>query len=125
MLQGKSLAEFANSFAFPVIVLNSSLLPVVVNRPAFEKLLHTGEVALDTLGAIVECQHSKKPGGCGRAVHCTGCVLRSTVTQTNDTGEAFTDVPAKLTSSAEDVFYLVSTRKVEGHVLVKLEKPKK
>lgn len=74
------------------------------------------------MGAIVECRNSGEPEECGRAVHCTGCVLRSTISKTNETGEAFVDVPAKLSTDAEDVFYYISTRKVDGHVVVKMSK---
>lgn len=39
-------------------------------------------------GEVIECVHSREPGGCGRTEHCTGCTIRGTVRHTRETGES-------------------------------------
>lgn len=126
MLHGKPLENFADAFPFPVVITDGSIRPVAINRSAYENLTNHQKITdYSTMGIMVECRHSREPGGCGKTVHCTGCVLRDTIAKTNETGEPFTDVPAKLNSAAEEVFYYVSTRKVDNHVLVKMVKAEK
>lgn len=79
------------------------------------------ELASSTLGEVVECENSRLPGGCGKTVHCSGCVLRRTVTDTYNTGRQSSMVPAKLTTERGDVSYMVSAMKVGDCVVVKLD----
>ena len=115
-----SLQRFLNAFDFPVIVLNESLKPVAVNRSG-SSLCKQVE-ADSTIGGVIECAHSRLPGGCGNTVHCSGCVIRNTLNETTKTGRAFSRVPARLTTT-EEVSLLVSTIKTDmSAVLLKLEK---
>ncbi len=121
---GVSLQAFIDKFSFPVLVLNGSLEPVSLNKVAAASTrINLEEIQHFSMGEIVECKHSHSPEGCGRTVHCTGCVLRNSVRETNETGQPFSAVPAKLNTTTTEIQLYVSTMRVDGTVFVKLEKP--
>lgn len=120
---GVSLQSFIDSFPFPVLVMGNSLQPIAINksgtrasdRPAE---IHSGE----TFGNVVECEHSRLPEGCGRTVHCSGCVLRRTLEHTNESGEPEFNVPATISTETQDTAFYISTLKANGQIFVKLDK---
>lgn len=120
--EDRSLQSFIESIPVPIVILNSSLLPMCSNKAGMESFhLLDVELASSTLGEVVECENSRLPGGCGKTVHCSGCVLRRTVTDTYNTGRQSSMVPAKLTTERGDVSYMVSAMKVGDCVVVKLD----
>lgn len=117
-----TLQSFIDSIPVPIVVLNSSLLPMCSNRTGMERFhLVKEEVAHCTLGEVVECENSRLPGGCGKTAHCSACVLRRTVTETYETGRRSAMLPAKLMSESKEIWYYVSTIKVGDCVVVKLD----
>ena len=76
-------------------------------------------------GAVFECANARLPGGCGRTVHCSGCALRRTVTDTFTTGRSHLRVPAYLrrrrNEGAVTVSLLITTEKVGGVVLLRID----
>lgn len=120
---GVPLQTFIDSFDFPVLVLGGSLQPVAVNKSGEEASHRSAQIqAPETLGDIVECEHSRLPEGCGRTVHCSGCVLRKTLEHTNNTGDPASLVPATISTDSSDIRLYISTIKVDGRIFVKLEK---
>lgn len=120
---GVPLQAFIDRFDFPVLVLGSSLQPVAINKPGAEVSHRFAEIQpSETLGNIVECEHSRLPEGCGRTVHCSGCVLRKTIEGTNNTGDPVSMVPATISTDSSEVRLYISTLKVDGRVFVKLER---
>ena len=120
--EDRSLQSFIESIPVPIVILNSSLLPMCSNKAGLESFhLLDVELAGSSLGEIVECENSKLPGGCGKTLHCSSCVLRRTVTETYDTGRQSSMIHAKLTTDRGDVSYMVSAMKVGDCVVVKLD----
>lgn len=118
-----SLQSFINSFSFPIVVVNSSFDPVAINRSAANSSHLSIQLAPDTtLGNVVECKYSHLPEGCGKTVHCSGCVLRRTVEDTHTSGRPAVMVPAAINTSSEEVGFYVSTVKTENRIFVKLDK---
>ena len=76
-------------------------------------------------GDVFECKYAKLPGGCGKTIHCSGCTIRNTVTDTLQTGNSHSQVPATLNTYQQgesvDVEFLISTEKVNNVVFLKVE----
>lgn len=77
-------------------------------------------------GKIFECAHARLPERCSQMIHSSGCTIRFAATKTYTTGRDITSVPALLNgcSSSEVIAadYLISTKLVNGIVLLKIEK---
>ncbi|MDT8070726.1 MAG: hypothetical protein ROO76_21405 [Terriglobia bacterium] len=103
--------------------MGSSLQPIAVNKTAAAVSPAAREIKPDTtLGNVVECRHSREQAGCGKTVHCSGCVLRKTMETTNETGDPAFMVPATISTENEEVTLYVSTIKADGRIFVKLDK---
>ena len=121
--QGVSLQSFIDGFSFPILVLNGNLDVVSLNIAVADSAgLDRQEVQHLSIGEVVECKHSRSPEGCGRTIHCTGCVLRNSVTETNATGLSLTMIPAAVNTATREIQLYVSTIKLDGSVFVKLDK---
>lgn len=120
---GMSLQRFIDNFPFPVLVFGNSLQPVAINRSGTLASPSTVQITpATTIGNLVECEHSHQQEGCGKTIHCSGCVLRKTVEQTNQSGDPAFLVPATISTENSDIRFYVSTLKVDGRVFVKLDK---
>lgn len=121
--EGVSIQTFIDRYPFPVLAVNSSLDPISINNSARDTLGKNLEtVSGYTVGAIVDCDDAKLPGGCGHAVHCLGCAIRRAISETNRTGQPSVDVPARFTVTRQEICYQVSTLKVDDCVIVKLDR---
>jgi hypothetical protein len=117
---GADFQEFIDAFPFPVLVLNELLQPVAVNKNG--AFLRTNVSKQSTIGQVMGCINSKLPEGCGNTAHCSSCVLRKSVTETNETGRPIVKVPATLNKISGESSLLVSTLKTDGStVIMKLE----
>jgi hypothetical protein len=78
-------------------------------------------------GEVFECEYATLPEGCGNTVRCSGCVIRTTVTETFQTGQSQEKVPACLKRTPgnlgekEKIDLLISTEKVRGFVLLRVD----
>ena len=124
--RGRFLQEHLNTIPVPVVVVDSSSSFVTMNTKACEMLgqdLDAPEECL--LGKVFDCVHSRSPEGCGRTVHCVGCVIRRSVVTTFKTGEPQVSVPAtRSISSADDISEAVldiTTVRMGGMVLLRIE----
>lgn len=124
--RGASLHEYLNTVPIPVLLMDDSNAVVSMNAKASETLgkkLDGAEIQF--FGKIFDCAHSRSSEGCGRSIHCSGCVIRRCVTVTFDTGEPQIMVPATLTTASPDdlsaAVLVVTTVKVGGFVLLRLE----
>lgn len=121
------LQHLIDKLEMPVLVVDSDVTVELVNQSAQEALGVSSEEARHRRGGeVFDCLHSHLPGGCGRTIHCTGCVLRRAVARTHETGEPQMRVPATLKKGDPDapssIAFLVTTVKKENVVLVKLDK---
>jgi len=107
---GLSLSEYLDAFTCPVVVVDQHGRTVAVNQPMGELLGRASEELLGLLGGeALECAHARKPGGCGRTVHCRTCAIRNSVTATFQTGEPCVRVPASIVRQEGRVGFFVST----------------
>jgi len=124
--RGASLQQHLDSISMPVLLLDDNNIVVTMNakaRAALGKKLNETETQL--FGRVFDCLHSRSSEGCGRAIHCSGCVIRRCVAATFDTGEPQTAVPAVLNTTSPDqlseAVLAVTTVKVGELVLLRIE----
>ncbi len=126
MLQGYvgiSMKEYLDSLEFPVLLITPDVLVASGNRKALDMLgKETPEICGRAGGDVIECVHSRKPGGCGKQVHCKSCTIRRMVKDTLATGNSHVEVPAYADTSRDAVekrvSFLISTQKVGESVLL-------
>jgi hypothetical protein len=120
---GVPLKEFIESLEAPVVTITDDARVGIANAHA-KKLLgkKIGKITGESPGDVFECEYALLPDGCGQTVHCSGCVIRNTITDTLKTGTAHKDVPAFLNHNepegARKVDMLISTEKKGGVVFL-------
>jgi transcriptional regulator with PAS, ATPase and Fis domain len=123
---GVELEEFLNSLKLPVVVVNGTGTIVTGNDHA-QKLLRKRPAEIQGYqgGEVFECAYARLPEGCGNTMHCSGCTIRRTVTDTYRTGKSFSRVPATLDTGAlqkpERIKLLISTEKIAELVLLRID----
>jgi PAS domain-containing protein len=123
---GTPLREFLETLQVPVVLAADDLVVEGAN-PAAQKVL--GKAEEEMLGRrggdVFDCAHASLPEGCGRTIHCSGCTIRNTVTDTYRNGTPHLRVPSTLTrgeaDSPQSVRLHISTERVGGKVLLKVE----
>jgi hypothetical protein len=89
------LAAFLESLPGAVMALNSDVRVVAGNDRLLAVVGKEQSAALDRLGGeVISCIYAELPGGCGQTVHCVGCSIRTAVTETRETRQPKTRVPA-------------------------------
>ena len=123
---GLDLNTLLDSMGVPVVVVDAAASVKAANRQArafIRKDFPSVENYL--IGDVFECLHAKQPGGCGHTVHCSGCTIRNTVTDTFHTGKSHLKVPSILNRDTPDdcgkVDLLISTEKVAGVVVLRID----
>lgn len=111
----------------PVLVVDGTVgLVVAANDEAAASFGKTVEQMSGQLGGnVMECVNAGEPGGCGAAVHCSGCTIRMLVGNTAVSGEGQDQVPAyQFTVTPAGIrkrYYLVSTEKLGELVLLRID----
>ncbi|HBF34724.1 TPA: hypothetical protein DDW35_09180 [Candidatus Sumerlaeota bacterium] len=123
---GVELRKLLNRLDAPVLVVDRDVCVEMANDQALELLgKNLPEIKDYCGGDVFECVHSREPGGCGRTIHCSGCVIRSVVEDTMKTGRSHTCVPAVLKKRSpddvEECDMLISTQKQLGMVLLRID----
>jgi hypothetical protein len=120
------LLDFLDNLDAPVVMMDGNCMVKIANSQALE-LLHKDlvDISGSAGGDVFECLHAKLPEGCGNTIHCDGCTIRNTVTDTYRTGESHMNIPAILRSGTRDnpqnISLLVSTEKVKEYVLLRID----
>lgn len=125
---GIPLESFLESLGAPVFLVDVSTGARIL-MASRDGLDLAGKEALGVqgqlLGDVFECNNATLPGGCGRTVHCSGCVIRNSVEHTWSTGEALERVPATLKPRGRgpesSVTFEISTERVGGEVLLRID----
>lgn len=122
----ETFQDFLDSLELPVLVVNSNVTIMGGNRKAAEFIgKELPEVKSLLGGEALECAYSRLPGGCGKTVHCGGCVIRKTVTATWNDGKSRLYVEGYLDSGDPKVpartRIFVSAEKVGDFVFLKVE----
>jgi len=123
---GISLPEYVESLSVPTVVVTAEGAVNSANASAMSLLdKDSTQIQGRPGGDVFECVHSMMPEGCGRTVHCSGCTIRNTVTDTWETGRTHSQVPAYLERSLEEgsagLALLISTEKKGGLVFLRIE----
>lgn len=123
---GMDIDAFLRQLGVPVFLVSEDVEVLDASEAALTMVQKPVDSVLGKLGGeVFECANAELPGGCGRTIHCSGCVLRETVTATWADGVSRVRVPASLKlrpRNAADVVELrVSTARVGEGVLLKVE----
>jgi hypothetical protein len=117
--------SFLRSIDVPVLMVDAHARVVSANTRALAELKRGRTDLEDHLcGEIIECEHSRLPGGCGGTVHCTGCEIRKCVEHTARTGQPSAAVAAVqhsfLAGGVQTRRYSVSTEKRGDAIMLRM-----
>ena len=115
---------FADTEA-PVLFVDTQGLIQGANQPAQDVLHRTlEEIVGQRGGAVMGCHNASLPGGCGEQEACPLCVLRNSVMDTHETGQAHLRARAVLPVDPgpppSEMAVCFSTALHQGLVLVKV-----
>jgi len=124
--RGESIQEFLDRLGVPILLVEPEPRVRTGNRYARE-LLGKELAAIEGRmgGDVIECVYSKRPGGCGKDVHCKTCTIRNTVLDTFATGKshlavrAFPDI--QFDNYIKTMSVRISTEKVGEVVLLRID----
>ena len=124
---GEDLKTFLDGLPAPVVVVDPDVSVKTANARALALLAkNLPQIEGYKGGDVFECAYAKMPEGCGRTIHCSGCAIRRTVTDTLKSGRSHLKVPAHLHSgeadNCRDIDLLISTEKVGKIVLLRIDK---
>jgi len=123
---GERFRDFLDRLGVPVLLVDEKMHTCAGNVHA-RKLLGKSvqEIRGRLCGEVIECVHSKEPGGCGGTFHCKSCTIRRTATETFKTGKSFYKVPAfadtQCGAGVKALSFLISTEKIGDYVLLQVE----
>jgi nitrogen-specific signal transduction histidine kinase len=126
---GTSFQRHIDSITVPILVVDSNNTVVTMNTEA-SNVFGSGQDARveEVLGRVFDCFYSSLPEGCGRHIHCAGCLIRRSVATTFETGKPQILIPATLSVESLDhvcdIVLYVTTVKNDGKVLLRVEKAK-
>ncbi|MFH1217077.1 MAG: hypothetical protein V1706_11310 [Pseudomonadota bacterium] len=120
------IIDFLDQFTNPILLVDRDTRVLAVNRAGLTALKRKDEDARGQLGGdFFSCSHARKPGGCGKTVHCKSCTIRNTVTDTYLTGKSHVKVPAypelHHITGEKKVRFLISTEKAGDVVLLRID----
>lgn len=123
---GMPLQRYLDGLGVPIVVIDGDGTVKTANERA-RALLQKDLSAIEGYrgGQVFECAYARLPGGCGNTIHCSGCTIRNTVTDTWQTGSSHPRVPAYLDRPTRDgvkeIRLLISTEKIEQVVLLRID----
>lgn len=124
--QQVEFTTFLDSLSVPIIVVNAIGNAETANtaaRVVLEKELP--EIIGFQGGVVFDCTYSTLPEGCGKTIHCSGCMIRNTVMDTFISGTSHLEIMAPLTRDAHDetqeINLLISTEKFKDIVLLRID----
>jgi PAS domain-containing protein len=89
------LSRFLDGLEQPVLCVDDDGRVLHGNQRAAVELGKDLEQLRGHLGGeVIECVHSREPGGCGKTASCAACVVRGSVRQTFETGRPVHDAKA-------------------------------
>lgn len=124
---GVTLKRYLESFRMPIIATDRDGNLLAANDPA-RKLHGIKPMKTDSgwKGKIYECAHSRLPERCNNKLHFNGCTIRFAVTDTFNTGNSHTDLPAFINDHcpqqpASDYDLLISSSKKDGTIYLVID----
>lgn len=123
--EGTTLQRHIDSIPAPVLLIDSENKVLAANARASEILGRRSDSADLTFGQVFDCVYSHDPEGCGRAIHCVGCVIRKSVAATFNTGQPQVSVPATLSVNSPDqpsaVTFIITTIRTGEFVTLRID----
>jgi PAS domain-containing protein len=124
---GLPFQEYLDELEIPIVITDDNVVLKAANRAACELLGKEAAQMKGRLGGLVfECEHALEPEGCGRTIHCSGCVIRNAVTDSYLTGAPHLRLPATLDRGTPEggiqQRLLISTLRRDNVVLLKIER---
>lgn len=124
--RGVPLQHLLDGIPIPILLIDSNDAVVTMNARACETLGHKFDTDVTrSLGPVFDCVHSRMPEGCGRTIHCSGCVIRRSAVTTFETGGPQILVPATLSvenpDGISDALLSITTVKGDGVVFLRIE----
>ncbi len=123
---GVDLYEYLDMLDYPVLLVDDDVTVLAANTKAKAFVgKDIVKIAGNKGGEVFECIHAKEPGGCGKTVHCSGCTIRNSVTETFKTGNIINKKSATICQEIDGITQtielLISTRKEGDVVILKVE----
>jgi PAS domain-containing protein len=124
--RGVPLQRHIDCIPIPILLVDAHNTILAMNAKACEILGRTPESNTGAqFGLVFDCVHYRLPEGCGRTVHCSGCVIRKSVAATFDSGEPRVLVPATVSIDNPDqlanAVLTITTVKRDGVVLLRID----
>ncbi|MCL5269087.1 MAG: PAS domain-containing protein [bacterium] len=122
----QSFRDFLDHLPVPILLLEPGVTVLTANRRARALLgKELPEIEGRRGGDVIECVHARTPEGCGQTIHCRGCAIRRTVTETFATGVSRMGVPTypdiATRSGARRIRFRITTEKVNEFVLLRID----
>jgi len=119
------LESLLRSIPFPILLVDENVRVENANDSALNVLQKSLNTIVEKLGGnVLDCLYSSLPEGCGRTIHCAGCIIRNSVTTTYLTGQPVKERESYnyiVTSTAIlKVSILISTEKIGDKVLLQI-----
>lgn len=119
---GVDIQRFLDSLSAPIILIGAE---GVIRAGNIHARMLLGKELQDKekqpIGEAFECEYSRLPGGCGKTIHCSGCTIRRTFTETFTTGRMFQRVPAYLHRESRTINLFISTERVGEIILLRID----
>lgn len=124
---GLPLQTHINSIPIPILLVDSNNTILGMNEESVERLGSKAKANKGVrFGLVFDCIHSHRTEGCGRTIHCSGCVIRRSVAETFSTGESRIEVPATLSieNAESELALTITTVKRGNFVLMRVDRAK-
>ena len=123
---GVDLREFLDMLDHPVVLVDHDVRVLSSNEKAAALVKKERAEMIGRFGGeVFECENASLPEGCGRTVHCSGCVIRESVNETYETGNPVICRPAALYQGVPGYSFpvelVISTRKSGDVVFLMVE----
>jgi len=123
---GMPLQEYLEGIPAPIVTWGEDGIIGAANKEALKLLgKSTSELIGFKGGDVFECKYAILPGGCGQSIHCSGCTIRKTATDTMLTGKPHKMIPAILErvsdAGSNRIGMFISTEKKGGVVFLTID----
>lgn len=119
---GLTVGEYLDQFEAPVALISAEGRILAANQRFADRLGRPARALHGLLGGdALECDHARRPGGCGKTVHCQTCTIRNLVNETLATGVPRVGVEAYLEQPHHVLRMRLGARRAGDAVIVILE----
>jgi glutaredoxin len=125
---GFALEKYAESISVPVIIVNDDMIILYANEKTLKFANKTlPEIYGKPCGEVFQCYYALPyGGGCGRTVHCTGCIISKAVKNAIHDSKMHIQTPALFTQKnidgSTDYIMMVSTEKASEVAMLRIDK---